>query len=182
MLAGLATLFASMSAFFARKAQAAQMPTAQKPGQWPEIDKISQIYSATEFGNLTRGERNNNPGNIELGAQWNGAVTGTDPRFVVFSMPEYGIRAMATILKTYKNKYGIYTIRNAITRWAPPEDNNDTEGYIRFVANSAQISPTAIIDLANPDIAFRIIKPMIIRENGRVIYADSTIRAGIEMA
>ncbi|WP_347147235.1 hypothetical protein [Proteus vulgaris] len=49
---------------------------------------------------IARGERNNNPGNIDYNPRnkWKGLVgieTGVpNPRFCVFESPEYGIRAI----------------------------------------------------------------------------------------
>ena len=54
-----------------------------------------------------RGIRNNNPGNIDRNAtKWQGmADKQDDPRFIVFTSPQYGIRAMARVLLTYQSKY-----------------------------------------------------------------------------
>lgn len=40
---------------------------------------------------------------------------------------------MLVTLRTYVCKYGLRTVREIITRWAPPQDNNDTERYIKYV-------------------------------------------------
>ena len=45
---------------------------------------------------------------------------------------EYGIRAAFCILRTYATKYRLCSIRDIITRWAPPSEN-DTQSYIRHV-------------------------------------------------
>ena len=39
--------------------------------------------------------RNNNPGNVERGAGFQGEVEGNDPRFATFDSPEAGIRRVA---------------------------------------------------------------------------------------
>ena len=73
-----------------------------------------------------RGIRNNNPGNIERNAtRWAGMTAEqTDPRFVVFTSPEYGFRALARTLLTYQRKYGLLSIEDMIGRWAPPNEND----------------------------------------------------------
>lgn len=80
---------------------------------------------------LPRGIRNNNPGNIEDGIAWDGLdVAGdTDPRFARFLTPEMGIRAMVKIFITYERAYGLKSVAQIITRWAPPVEN-DTQTYI----------------------------------------------------
>ena len=84
---------------------------------------------------LNRGLRNNNPGNIEDGIAWDGLANyDDDERFCEFVSPEMGIRAMCKILLTYDKKYGIDTVAEIITRWAPPIEN-DTENYIKNVCN-----------------------------------------------
>ena len=72
--------------------------------------------------NATRGLRNNNPGNIRKSATaWQGlSPTQTDASFFQFISPEYGIRALATILGTYMKNYGLVTVSDIISRWAPP--------------------------------------------------------------
>ncbi|AYY81313.1 structural protein [Proteus vulgaris] len=79
---------------------------------------------------IARGERNNNPGNIRHGSQWQGlSVEQTDKDFCQFISPEYGIRAIYKLLQTYQKKYGLNTIKTIIHRYAPPNENN-TIGYI----------------------------------------------------
>lgn len=90
---------------------------------------------------MTRGLRNNNPLNIRRvpGQHWKGQeppsnspLKGEDREFVQFSSVEYGIRAAFVLLRTYSRKYKLNCIRDIITRWAPPSEN-DTERYIKNV-------------------------------------------------
>lgn len=88
---------------------------------------------------MTRGLRNCNPLNIRrvAGTNWKGSLT-PDPsprgegRFVQFESMEYGLRAAFVLLRTYSTKYKLNCIRDIISRWAPPTEN-DTERYIRNV-------------------------------------------------
>jgi hypothetical protein len=129
-----------------------------------------------------RGIRNNNPGNIERGQDsWRGMAPdqSSDPRFIVFTSPEYGIRALAKILLNYQRKHAIRTIDGIIHRWAPPSEN-DTGAYIRAVADACGVKPLDHIEIAEylPDIV-----PAIIRhENGVQPYSEDVIAAGLKMA
>jgi len=85
-----------------------------------------------------RGIRNNNPGNIRENQYtdyaWDGEAEGDwDPDFEEFTEMVYGIRAMAKILITYRDKHGLKNPEQVIKRWAPASDNNDTMAYIRHV-------------------------------------------------
>ena len=88
---------------------------------------------------MKRGIRNNNPLNIRHSpSRWQGmAVEQTDPSFVQFQSMAYGYRAACKLLHSYWQRFRKegkpFTVRTIISRWAPPEDNNDTEGYIRSV-------------------------------------------------
>ena len=91
-----------------------------------------------------RGIRNNNPLNIRRSStHWQGArKEQTDKSFVQFETMAYGYRAAWKILQTYYERFCMqgkaYTVRNIISRWAPPEEN-DTEAYIKNVLNMASI-------------------------------------------
>ena len=56
-----------------------------------------------------------------------------DASFCQFETMEYGWRAAFYLLtRTYYHKYRLYTIRDIISRWAPPSEN-DTGAYIQNV-------------------------------------------------
>lgn len=86
-----------------------------------------------------RGLRNNNPLNIRRSAdRWQGASDEQkDKEFVQFKSMAHGYRAAWKVLQTYYDRFCMqskpFTVRNIIYRWAPPEDNNATEAYIRQV-------------------------------------------------
>ena len=130
---------------------------------------------------LTRGIRNNNPGNIVKGIAWKGidsAKTALESRFIVFTAPEWGIRAMARLLKNYYNLYGLKTVRAIIDRWAPPSEN-DTGSYVTAVANRLNVGPDEPINIVSvmPDLIGAIIR----HENGAQPYPSETIQRGIEL-
>lgn len=87
----------------------------------------------------TRGIRNNNPGNIRRACNWKGSLNiSTDPEFCQFISMSYGVRALLITLRTYVVKHHLHTVREIITRWAPPSDGNNTERYIKFVESSIE--------------------------------------------
>lgn len=132
--------------------------------------------------NLTRGVRNNNPGNIRLNpvSLWAGqvpAVLQTDKAFVQFEKPEYGIRAMAKILKSYAGR-GLITVEKIISTYAPSAEN-DTRAYIAHVVNDTGFDPKAPLNLAQ---MMKMIPPMISHENAGYKYPASVINTGISMS
>jgi len=85
---------------------------------------------------VPRGIRNHNPGNLDRvpGTTWRGqAALQSDPRFVVFTSPVWGIRAMARVLRVYYRLRELRTVRKIINRWAPPTENR-THAYALAVA------------------------------------------------
>ena len=88
---------------------------------------------------MSRGIRNNNPLNIRHGkSRWEGRTrVQTDAEFVTFTSMAYGYRAAWKLMETYQLRLRMedksYTLENIIHRWAPPEDNNDTQAYLRTV-------------------------------------------------
>lgn len=128
---------------------------------------------------LPRGLRNANPGNIRHGSDWQGMrPVQTDPAFVQFLAPEWGIRALVRVLRTYEGR-GLHSVRQIISRWAPPTEN-DTEAYITAVANEIGISPDVPIEtrIHLPKLLTAIIR----HENGQQPYSVETIAKGIALA
>lgn len=130
-----------------------------------------------------RGIRNNNPGNIEKGDPWKGTenVLQQDERFVTFSKPEYGIRAIVRILMTYQNKHKLHNIEQIINRWAPDFENN-TDAYISSVEKATGINRHAYIDVRDFETVSKLVRAIIKHENGMQPYDNATITAGIALA
>jgi hypothetical protein len=126
-----------------------------------------------------RGIRNNNPGNIEHSADaWEGmAADQTDPTFVQFTAPEWGIRAMVRIMRTHYNA-GQHTVRELITTWAPPTENN-TDAYVAAVAQCSGLDPDTVYAF---DVIVAAIAPcVILEENGQQPYPPQVIAQGITL-
>lgn len=130
----------------------------------------------------SRGIRNNNPGNIELGAPWQGLrEVQTDERFAQFVHPKWGIRAMTRILDNYR-KRGIVTVEQIIHTWAPPFEN-DSNSYVNSVLKSMGLPNEAsgFVPVKEEGDYLPLIKAMIKHENGIQPYSDETIKEGISL-
>jgi hypothetical protein len=127
-----------------------------------------------------RGIRNHNPGNIRhTGVAWLGqADEQTDPSFVVFKSPVYGIRAIVRIMHSYQ-LLGINTIRGVISRWAPSTEN-DTNAYINSVCKDCGVQPDEKVYLNQ--IMPLLVKAIILHENGQQPYSEETIGEAIRLA
>ncbi|WP_237386164.1 structural protein [Xenorhabdus sp. Sc-CR9] len=130
---------------------------------------------------MSRGIRNHNPGNIRHRDKWQGLrERQTDEDFCQFIAPEWGIRAMLKILRTYERKYSDNTIRQMIARWAPPNEN-DTEGYITYVCGKVGVSSSAVIDVDNLATMRKLVKAIIQMENGQQPYSDDMITRAFDL-
>jgi len=129
------------------------------------------------------GIRCNNPGNIRRGQTlWQGeAAQQTDPAFLVFSAPEWGLRAIAKILLSYQ-LHGLATVRQMIERWAPPEEN-DTAAYVADVADRVGVLPDDRLTLATDPARMAAMVAAIVRhENGQQPYPDDLIDHAVALA
>lgn len=116
---------------------------------------------------MSRGLRNNNPGNIRRSrVRYKGEVRPSrDPDFKEFSTMAYGYRAVFVLLDTYRSRYGLNTIRQMLNRYAPPTENF-TEGYVRFVADYSGVMPDEVIDTRSEKDMIPIVAAMSKIENG----------------
>lgn len=105
-------------------------------------------------------------------------TTPSGGEFVEYESPEYSFRAADRVLTTYGRDQGINTIRDAISRYAPPSDDNPTENYIDFVSKQTGIDPDQKIDLSDPIIRSNIIAPMAQFES-RTTISPSGVRDSI---
>lgn len=123
---------------------------------------------------MSRGLRNNNPGNIRHdGTRWQGErIPSTDTAFKQFDSMAYGYRAMLKLLGNYSRLHGCHTIRTMVSRWAPPSENN-TAAYIATVSRLTGIAPDQTIDIASRNQMCRLAAAMSQVENGKpAVYAD----------
>lgn len=115
---------------------------------------------------MTRGYRNNNPGNIRLNPyiNWEGQIDGDDQSFVKFKSMAFGIRALMKLLINYQ-KRGYNTISKIINRYAPSSENN-TSNYIQIVSRKMGISKDAILDLSDNNLLMKLTKAIVSVEIG----------------
>jgi len=128
---------------------------------------------------MTRGLRNNNPGNLRKSNDaWQGlSPTQTDDDFFQFVNPTWGIRALGKVLQTYMTRYGLHTVASIVTRWAPPNEN-DTLAYIDSVASLMGVDANQ--SLSDEDLP-ALTKAIIKHENGINPYSDAVIDGGLAL-
>ena len=127
-----------------------------------------------------RGLRNNNPGNIRVGAPWQGLTGEDNAGFCVFDTPEHGIRALARVLLSYQGTHRLLTLRQMISRWAPPNEN-DTDAYIESVCQSCCASPDNPY-LLTPVRMVPLVSAIIKHENGVQPYTKDQLQTGVDEA
>lgn len=131
----------------------------------------------------TRGQRNNNPGNIRKSkTPWQGlAEKQDDAEFATFTAPVWGIRAIARTLITYQDQHGCETPVDFIGRWAPSVEN-DTIAYISDVCRRGNIGRTQSLNVHK----YADLKPLVLgiiwHENGCQPYSDAVIDEALRLA
>jgi hypothetical protein len=131
---------------------------------------------------LPRGIAGNNPGNLRPGTTpWLGEIA-PDGGYCRFIDPEHGIRALCKTLLAYQVKHDLTTIRGIITRWAPSADNNDTEAYIRTVADAAGLPADATLDLNDASVLSSLALAIIQHENGVQPYSALVLERAASQA
>ena len=117
-------------------------------------------------GGQTLGIRQNNPGNIRPGGGFFGE-TGIGSGYATFQSPLYGGRALARLLSTYKNEYGINNVDSLIDRYAPSGDNTSKSrsNYKGFIADRLGVSKDDEIDLNDDNTKLAVMKSIVEFEN-----------------
>lgn len=129
---------------------------------------------------MSRGIFNCNPGNIRISkVKYLGEITPSkDKAFKQFESMAYGYRAMFVLLYTY-SKNGYKTIRQMISRYAPPIENH-TENYIKFVSERSGIFADVELDTVDPAEMIPVVSAMSQMENGIPAVAEQ-VRQGWEL-
>ena len=91
----------------------------------------------------------------------------------------WGYRAMFVLLHPYRVRHGCRTLREMISRYAPPVENH-TENYIRAVAAGAQVSPDEPLDTKSGERMIPVVAAMSRVENGTPARMDE-VRAGWDL-
>ncbi len=140
--------------------QGAGAPSAQGSGQAvpPTVQQPGPPMLPGSPG--SRAVRNNNPGNLRGGGQWQG-MTGTDPQgFVQFDNPQDGIRAAQINLANQTKLHGINTLQGLISKYAPPSDGNNVPSYVSRVAQQSGLDPNGTYDFSDPNVQAKILPAM----------------------
>lgn len=87
---------------------------------------------------------------------------------------DWGYRAMFVLLHTYQIKHNRHTLREMISRWAPPSENH-TENYIRAVATAAKVSPDQPLDTKSRETMIPVVSAMSAVENGEPAVMSEVI-------
>ena len=87
---------------------------------------------------------------------------------------------MAKVLINYKRIHGLNTVRQIVSRYAPPNENQTT-AYIQSVAKQLGVYPDTVIDIEERGVLTVFIKAVIRMENGIQPYSDELIQQGIEL-
>ncbi|WP_272675620.1 structural protein [Providencia sp. PROV092] len=127
---------------------------------------------------IARGERNNNPGNIDynLANKWQGQLPhdpNIESRFCRFQSAEYGIRAIYKLLQTYQRKYKLNSVDAIINKYAPRFENNTT-AYIRRAAADIGVAVLDKIDTSNKKTGIALAKAIVSVELGYQPYDEAT--------
>lgn len=131
---------------------------------------------------LTRGFRNNNPGNLMYGTPWVGVVGKDAQGYAIFgpwgtlTALQAGIRAMGVDLLT-KIGRGLNTVTGIVSVYAPPSEN-PTDSYINSVASEMGVGPD---DPLTRDNLYDLVSAMIYFENGQHASA-ADLNAGVSAA
>lgn len=115
-------------------------------------------------GQVPRGIRNNNPGNLR---SW-----GDTPRiggYARFATPEAGLTAMIKNLQAQQSVHGLNTISGIISKWAPPSENN-TAAYIAAVAKQTGFGASQPLDLKDKGTVAPLVSSIIKQEGNGAGY------------
>ena len=144
--------------------------------------KTTVTYSDGTTETLTgvRSERNRNPGNLEYNSYTKGlGAVGGDGRFAVFSSVVDGYKAMESLMFD-SPKYRDLTVAQAITRYAPPFEN-DTKRYAAIAAAAAGVPVDTKVSDMTPAQRAGMIAGMAHHEGGKKAdiqaYMDSVVAA-----
>ncbi|SAT62009.1 bacteriophage protein [Klebsiella pneumoniae] len=140
-----------------------------KAVDWWNGDEPEQHAQAAK-----RGERNNNPGNLNFVGQAGASLERPGGRFARFETAFDGLRAISRQLMLYAGR-GINTVEKIISTWAPPSDGNNTPAYIQAVSRQLGVNPQVALNMSDPQVMSALMASIVHHENGRNIYPRELI-------
>ncbi|ELM8700798.1 lytic transglycosylase domain-containing protein [Escherichia coli] len=150
------------------------------PGKvWPGgLQGFSNQVNRSAY--LSRGIRNNNPGNLNFAGQKGATLeSGPNARFASFPTMLEGIAALERQVMLYL-KRGKNTIDQIIDIYAPSSDGNNTSSYKSYLSQYTGLGVKEKIDGSNFEIMRKLIQGIINHENGdaaRAVSGDDVMRA-----
>ncbi|HDD9120564.1 TPA: lytic transglycosylase domain-containing protein [Escherichia coli] len=150
------------------------------PGKvWPGgLQGFSNQVNRSAY--LSRGIRNNNPGNLNFAGQKGATLeSGPNARFASFPTMLEGIAALDRQVILYL-KRGKNTIDQIIDIYAPSSDGNNTSSYKSYLSQYTGLGVKEKIDGSNFEIMRKLIQGIINHENGdaaRAVSGDDVMRA-----
>ncbi|HBN7290727.1 TPA: lytic transglycosylase domain-containing protein, partial [Escherichia coli] len=150
------------------------------PGKvWPGgLQKYSNNVNRSTY--LSRGIRNNNPGNLNFAGQKGATLeSGPNARFASFPTMLEGIAALDRQVMLYL-KRGKNTIDQIIDIYAPSSDGNNTSSYKSYLSQYTGLGVKEKIDGSNFELMRKLIQGIINHENGaaaRAVSGDDVMRA-----
>ncbi|HBB9615324.1 TPA: lytic transglycosylase domain-containing protein [Escherichia coli] len=150
------------------------------PGKvWPGgLQEFSNQVNRSAY--LSRGIRNNNPGNLNFAGQKGATLeSGPNARFASFPTMLEGIAALDRQVMLYLER-GKNTIDQIIDIYAPSSDGNNTSSYKSYLSQYTGLGVKEKIDGSNFEIMRKLIQGIINHENGdaaRAVSGDDVMRA-----
>ncbi|WP_334469250.1 lytic transglycosylase catalytic [Arsenophonus sp. PmNCSU2021_1] len=124
-------------------------------------------------GDMPRGIRNNNPGNLNFVGQRGAVRESPNGRFAKFNTAFEGLQALSSQLNRYAER-GLNTVEKIISTWAPANENN-TRAYIDKISGKLGISPDTVLNLSNPAVMTSLMSGIVEHENGRQPYSQAML-------
>jgi len=131
--------------------------------------------------------RNNNPGNIRpnQGFTWVGQIgvydSGPSGEFLIFDTMENGVRAAARLAGNYPSVFGVSTMREFFSKYAPKGDGaNDPDAYARSVADAVGLGMDTRVDFTDFAIVSKMLPRMFLIETGHPAAVHGVTKQVIE--
>lgn len=129
---------------------------------------------------LPRRAANNNPLNIrhndilKLGL----LPEQEDPDFLQFRDCFWGYRGAFVLLRVYRHRFRIRTIRELAENWRPHRDEIEKEIYIRQVAVLSGLTPEEPVDERQPEKLIGLVRAIGRVESGSGVVSAHDVRLG----
>ncbi|MEJ1961109.1 MAG: hypothetical protein WDO56_05980 [Gammaproteobacteria bacterium] len=154
-------------------------------------DPAHKVFGGVDVAEgMARGFRNNNPGNIRIHDPWNGlaepdqqtSFQRLETSFCVYKEPEWGLRAIAILMRKYKRVHQLSTPRQIIGRWAPTSDGNDVESYSGQLAKALGVGRDDVVDADKDDVCMTMMRAIATHENGsKPPYSDVQFETALRL-